>query len=70
MGFKEVYQNVLKEYPDILTIEEMADVLGVSLKTGYKLIQDGKIKAMVVGKRYRIPKVNVLSYLKVNYIPA
>lgn len=70
MGFKEVYQAVLKEYPDLLTIEEMSDILGVSTKTGYKLIQDNKIKAMRIGKRYRIPKVNVLLYLKVNYIPA
>ena len=70
MGFKEVYQSILKEYPDVLTIEEMTEVLGVSIKTGYKLIQGEKIKAIRVGRRYRIPKVNVLSYLKVNYMPA
>ena len=36
MGFRDVYRSVLKEYPDILTVEEMSKALGVSTKTGYK----------------------------------
>ena len=36
MGFNDVYRSVLKEYPDILTVEEMSRALGVSTKTGYQ----------------------------------
>lgn len=66
MNFKEIYQNVLKDYPDILTVEEMSNALGVSSKTGYKLIKDGKIQNMKVGRAYRISKVHLLCFLKLN----
>lgn len=53
-------------YPDIMTVEEMSKALGVSSKTGYKLIKEGVIKSRKVGRAYRIAKVHLLSYLKVN----
>lgn len=63
MGFSEVYRSVLKEYPDIMTVEEMSRALGVSTKTGYKLVRENKIECMKVGRSYRIPKANLLSYM-------
>ena len=63
MGFSDVYRSVLKEYPDILTVEEMSKALGVSTKTGYKLIRENKIECIKVGRSYRIPKANLLSYM-------
>ena len=70
MNFKEMYQAVLKEYPDILTVEEMSKALGISSKTGYKLLKDNKIQSMKIGRSYRIAKVHLLSFLKVNIHPA
>ena len=65
MGFSDVYRSVLKEYPDILTVEEMSRALGVSTKTGYKLLRENKIDSIKVGRSYRIPKAHLLSYLRV-----
>ena len=65
MGFRDVYRSVLKEYPDIMTVEEMSRALGVSTKTGYKLVRENKIECMKVGRSYRIPKAHLLSYLRV-----
>lgn len=65
MSFKEMYQSVLRGYPEILTVDEMSKALGISTKTGYKLIKEEKIKSMKVGRSYRIAKVNLLSYLNV-----
>lgn len=64
MGFSDVYRSVLKEYPDILTVEEMSKALGVSTKTGYKLILENKIECIKVGRSYRIPKAHLLSYMQ------
>lgn len=64
MGFNDVYRSVLKEYPDILTVEEMSRALGVSTKTGYKLLRENKIDSIKVGRSYRIPKAHLLAYLK------
>ena len=65
MGFSDVYRSVLKEFPEILTVEEMSRALGVSTKTGYKLIRENKIEYLKVGRSYRIPKANLLSYVRV-----
>jgi len=65
MGFSDVYRSVLKEYQDILTVEEMSKALGVSTKTGYKLIRENKIECIKVGRSYRIPKAHLLTYMRV-----
>lgn len=67
MGYtlKDAYSVMLKHYPDVMNIEEMSRALGVSTKTGYKLICTGKITTMKVGRTYRIPKVHLLTYLRV-----
>lgn len=65
MGFSDVYRSVLKDYPDVMTVEEMSRALGVSTKTGYKLIKDNKIECVKVGRAYRIPKAHLLSYMRV-----
>lgn len=65
MAFSEVYRSVLKEYPDVMTVEEVSKALGVSTKTGYRLIRDSKIESIKVGRSYRIPKAHLLSYMRV-----
>ena len=62
---KDVYRTLLKDYPDIMGIEEMSAALGVSAKTAYKLLREGKITAIKVGRAYRIPKIHLLAYLSV-----
>ena len=60
---KEAYRIMLKEYPDIMDIHQVCQILGVSTKTGYKLINDGELCCMKVGRSYRIPKVHLFTYL-------
>lgn len=62
---KDVYRTLLKDYPDIMGIEGMSAALGVSTKTAYKLLREGKITAIKVGRAYRIPKIHLLAYLSV-----
>ncbi len=66
MEFKELYHSILKEYPDILTVEDMSKALGISTKTGYKLLRNNNISSMKIGRSYRIAKVHLLSFLKLN----
>lgn len=62
---KTAYVLMLKKYPDILNIDEMCEVLQTSTKTGYKLLREGKIIGIKVGRTYRIPKVHLLSYMRI-----
>lgn len=61
---KDAYRLMLKEYPDVLNIEQMCEVLGISKKTGYKLLQTNTITGMKVGRTYRIPKIHLIAYLR------
>jgi excisionase family DNA binding protein len=62
---KEVYQLMFKEYPDILDVKQVSNLLGVSTKTVYRLLRAGSLSSLKVGREFRIPKVYVLRYLKV-----
>ena len=53
MNFGDIYALVLKEYPDILTVDEMSKALGVSTKTGYQLLRENKIEHLKVGRAYK-----------------
>ena len=54
MNFGDIYALVLKEYPDILTVDEMSKALGVSTKTGYQLLRENKIEHLKVGRAYKV----------------
>lgn len=62
---KDAYSGMLREYPDVMNIEQMSQALGVSTKTGYGLLKSGKVACLKVGRAYRIPKVHLLTYMKV-----
>ena len=53
----------IQDYPDILTVEEVGEMLGVSTKTVYKLLREGRIENKRVGRAFRITKANVMNYL-------
>lgn len=60
---REAYRLMLKDYPDVMSIEQMCEILSVSTKTGYKLLKEGKICCLKVGRAYRIPKAHLFTYL-------
>ena len=66
MNPKETYQVMFREYPDVVNVEQLCEMLGgISAKTAYRLLRSGTIKNLVVGRRYRIPKIYVLEYLQI-----
>ena len=63
---KDAYSVMLREYPDVMNIEQMSQALGVSTKTGYGLLKSGKVACLKVGRAYRIPKVHLLDYISIS----
>lgn len=57
--------EIFSDYPDVLTVEDLSRMLGISTKTAYKLLKEQKIKSITIGRTYRIPKVNLLQYLQI-----
>jgi len=60
---KEAYRLMLQEYPDVMNIEQVSEVLGVSTKAVYGLIKEGHLSVLKIGRTYRIPKIRLVAYL-------
>ena len=59
----ELHKVMFTEYPDLLSINELRHMLGVSKHKAYDLINDGSINAIKIGNAFRIPKINVINYV-------
>ena len=62
-SIESLYCDLFKSYPDVLSLSEMSEILHISTKTGGKLLQNGIIKSLKIGKTYRLPKPYLISYL-------
>ena len=62
---QEIYGIVFREYPDILDVSQVSVLLGVSAKTVYRLLRKNTIASLKVGREFRVPKVNVMKYVKI-----
>lgn len=54
----------LSDFPDVLSVKQVGQVIHVCDKTVYKLIHNEDLFALRVGKIFRIPKHAVLSYIR------
>ena len=55
--------TMLNRYSDILTVDELCEVLKIGKNTAYALLKSGEIKSVKIGRVYKIPKKNVVKYL-------
>ncbi len=55
--------EVLIDYPDVLTPEDVQEILQLSRSTVYELLMGGAIKSIRIRKKYRIPKLYMLQFL-------
>lgn len=60
---RDAYKLMLKDYPDVMSIEQMCEILSISTKTGYRILREGKICCLKVGRAYRIPKAHLFTFL-------
>ena len=54
----------------LLTVNEVADLLRVSRMTVYRMIKDGEMAAVRVGRSYRLREDDVDTYLSDRYTEA
>ena len=55
--------NILSEYPDVLTPEDVMHFLSIGRNTVYNILKTGELSSVKVGKQYRIPKKFMIQYL-------
>lgn len=55
---------MLKDYPDVLTVKDVADILRISSKSVYRLLNENIIGSVRIGTKYCIPKLCLINYLE------
>lgn len=60
---KDSYAFMFTSYPDVVNVEQLQEMLGIGVTLAYRLVREQKIRAFKVGREYKIPKANVISYL-------
>ncbi len=50
-------------YDTLITPEKAAEILGCGMNTMYKILKSGKLKAMRIGRIWKIPRRAVQEYI-------
>ena len=58
--------DLLANYGDVLTIKDVQEILKTGKNTANKYLKTGIIKSLIVGGKYRIPKLYMIEYLYPN----
>jgi len=54
----------IREYPDILSVFDVMEILRVGRVTVYGFIQEKQLAARKIAGKYRIPKSSVVEYIR------
>ena len=61
---KEYYNNLFKNYPDVVKVKQLKEMLPkIGKNKIYDLLKDKKIHSKRIGRDYYIPKVSIINYL-------
>ena len=55
---------MFKDYPEILTIPQVAKALGIGKKAAYALVNNKQLGAVRIGRTIKVPKFCLEEYIK------
>ena len=55
--------ELFERYPDVLTVHQAREALGVGRTGVYKLIDQGLLKCFKIGNAYKIPKSALIEHV-------
>lgn len=55
---------MFKEYPDIMTIPQVAKALCIGTKAAYTLVNSNRLGAVRVGRTIKVPKISLEEFIK------
>ena len=58
--------RMFNSYPDVLSVNQLCEILDIGKNTAYRLLQSGEIKSIKIGKVYKIPKKTLKDYIVKN----
>ena len=58
-----IKRSLFDEYPDLVTVAQLQKMLRICRPVVYELIKDKKVRALKVGRCYRITKQSVIDLI-------
>ena len=62
---KSNYNKMFKDYPDVVSAKDVAEMVGIGLKKAYRLLRTGEIRAFRCGNTFKAAKIEVIEYIYV-----
>ncbi|WP_418626618.1 helix-turn-helix domain-containing protein [Anaerosinus sp.] len=54
---------MFNQYEDLVTVEELTEMLNIGKNSAYKLLSSGDIKAFRINRIWKIPRQSVTDYV-------
>jgi excisionase family DNA binding protein len=54
---------MFENYPDVVSVDDLQEMLGIGKNTAYKLVKDKIIKSVQIGRQHKIPKCYIIDFL-------
>ena len=55
---------MFNNYPDILTVKQVCEMLSIGRNNAYELVRSGKIKSVIIGRQIRVPKDSLIAFIQ------
>ena len=56
--------QLFEEYPELVSVSDLMSMLGIGRVLAYRLITDKKVKAVKIGREYKIVKNSVIALIQ------
>jgi len=55
--------HMFRDYPDVVTVEQLCEMLHIGRNSAYTLIKEKKIRHIRIGKKIKIPKSMIIEFI-------
>lgn len=59
-----LYPKLFTEFPEVMTAQDVARYLDISLNTMYSLLKKRKIRGRKIGKKWTVSRTKLIEYIE------
>ncbi len=60
---ERIYLSMLKEYPEVLSVREVAKILRIGKNKAYGIVNSGRLSSIKMGGKMIVPKMCLIQFL-------
>lgn len=55
---------MFNQYPDVLTVKQLAEALGIGINKAYELVNERVIGSKKIGRRIVVPRICLIDFME------